>query len=54
MCKKAYIIVLLLVVAGCLSVRAQHIAINNNLLFDVAGAFSAGVEIPILKSNSLE
>ena len=44
----------LLLVAGSLSVRAQHIAINNNLLFDVAGALSAGVEIPIQKSSTLE
>ena len=44
----------LLLVAGSLSVRAQHIAINNNLLFDVAGALSAGVEIPVQKSSTLE
>ena len=45
---------MLLVIIGCIPVRAQHIAISNNLLFDVAGAFSAGVEIPLMNSNSLE
>jgi len=54
MLKKTNILLVLLLVAGSLSVRAQHIAINNNLLFDVAGALSAGVEIPIRKSNTLE
>ena len=54
MLKKINILLVLLLVAGSLSVRAQHIAINNNLLFDVAGALSAGVEIPIRKSNTLE
>jgi hypothetical protein len=54
MLKKTNIFIVLLIVVGSLSVRAQHIAINNNLLFDLAGTFSAGVEIPLSKSNTLE
>ena len=33
---------------------AQHIAVSNNLLFDLAGAFSAGVEIPLSNRTSVE
>lgn len=33
---------------------AQHIAVSNNLLFDVAGALSAGVEVPLSNSTSVE
>lgn len=33
---------------------AQHIAVSNNLLFDVAGALSAGVEIPLSNMTSVE
>ena len=33
---------------------AQRLAINNNLVFDLAGALSAGVEIPLSASTSLE
>lgn len=44
----------LIPIIGGISARAQHIAINNNLLFDVMGTFSAGVEIPTGKSTSLE
>jgi hypothetical protein len=51
---KSRIIILLFAFAGCVSSKAQHIAINNNLLFDVAGAFSAGVELPLSKMNSIE
>jgi hypothetical protein len=51
---KTNILILLMVIVGNLSTSAQHIAISNNLLFDVAGAFSAGVEIPVLDSNTLE
>lgn len=47
-------IFLLLFIGRTLVVCAQHIAINNNLLFDVAGSLSAGVEIPLSKTNSLE
>jgi len=54
MFKKTTILILLLIITHCIPVRGQHIAINNNLLFDVAGAFSAGVEIPLMNSNSLE
>jgi hypothetical protein len=51
---KSRIIILLFAFAGCVYSKAQHIAINNNLLFDVAGAFSAGVELPLSKMNSIE
>jgi len=33
---------------------AQHIAVSNNLLFDVAGALSAGVEVPLSNMTSVE
>ena len=54
MLKKPLILSLLLVMAGSLSSRAQHLAINNNLLFDLMGTFSAGVEIPLPGSNTFE
>lgn len=54
MIKKTTILLLLLVISVSLPTRAQHLAINNNLLFDLTGAFSAGVEIPYLKSNTIE
>lgn len=47
-------ILLLLPFIGCFSSYAQHFAINNNVLFDVAGALSAGVEIPCSKKTSFE
>jgi hypothetical protein len=52
--KKAKLTLLLLIMIWCIPVRAQHVAINNNLLFDVAGTFSAGVEIPLMNSTSLD
>ena len=39
---------------GSLSSRAQHLALNKNVLFDLAGAMSAGVEIPLSKQTSFE
>lgn len=36
------------------SAYAQHIAINNNILFDAAGALSLGVEVPFSKKTSVE
>ena len=54
MLKKSIILITLLVTAGNLTTRAQHIAISNNLLFDLAGTLSAGVEIPTFKNNTLE
>lgn len=39
----------------CISVsHAQRIAVNNNVLFDMAGAISAGVEIPFTPKTSME
>ena len=52
--KNAFIFLLFLPFIGCLSSHAQHLAINNNLLFDAAGALSAGVEIPLSKKTSFE
>ncbi len=54
MIKKKKILLLILLITGSLSSHAQHIAINNNLLFDILGTFSAGVEIPFGKSSSFE
>jgi hypothetical protein len=48
------ILLLLVLFAGGLSVRAQHIAVNNNLLFDIMGALSAGVEVPLSNTASVE
>ena len=54
MLKRIRFFVLLLAVVGTVSTRAQHIAIHNNLIFDIAGALSAGVEIPFSQSQSIE
>ena len=54
MTKKKTIFLLLLFISSSLPMSAQHLAINNNLLFDLTGAVSAGVEIPCLKSNTIE
>lgn len=54
MLKKPIILIFLLVITGSSSSYAQHIAISNNLLFDLMGTFSAGVEIPIPGSNTFE
>ncbi len=54
MFKRVAILLLLLPFIGSSSAQAQHIAINNNVLFDVAGALSAGVEIPLSKKASFE
>jgi len=54
MFKKTIISLLLLVIFGSLTSHAQHIALNNNLLFDVMGSFSAGVEMTCSGSNTIE
>lgn len=51
--KKKFLLLLLLLIA-MMPVRAQRLAINNNLVFDVAGALSAGVEVPLSQSTSIE
>jgi opacity protein-like surface antigen len=51
---KKKVLLVLLVIAGVTSTRAQHIAINNNILFDLMGALSAGVEIPLSNVSSVE
>ena len=53
MTKKKVLFVLLLL-AEVTSTHAQHIAINNNVLFDMMGALSAGVELPCSKASSIE
>ena len=52
--KKALILFLFSPFMGCLSSYGQHLAISNNLLFDAAGALSAGVELPLSKKTSFE
>lgn len=52
--KKTTILLLLLMLMVKTSSYAQHIAISNNLLFDAAGALSAGVELPLSQKTSLE
>jgi len=54
MFKKVITLAGVLLFVGNASVRAQHIGINNNVVFDLAGALSAGVEVPISKSMSIE
>ena len=54
MFRKVAILILFLPFMGSLSSRAQHFALNNNLLFDLAGAMSAGMEIPLSKQTSFE
>ena len=51
---KKVAILLLLPFMGSASSRAQHFAISNNVLFDIAGALSAGVEMPLSKMASFE
>lgn len=40
--------------ATSLTAHAQRIGINNNALFDAVGALSAGVEVPLSGSTSVE
>lgn len=54
MSKKTTLLLILLSFIGNLSSYGQHIAINNNAVFDAVGALSAGVEIPFSKKTSLE
>ena len=48
------ILIILLLLTGGLSIHAQHLAVNNNLVFDMVGAFSCGVELPCSDMTSLE
>lgn len=54
MYKKFLVFLSFLLSFSAVPLRAQHLAVNNNLLFDVSGALSAGVEIPLSKSASVE
>lgn len=49
-----YIVLLFFQIIGSSSIYAQHIAINNNVLLDAAGALSMGVEIPCSGKTSVE
>lgn len=51
---KKSLLFLLLLFMSISSVNAQHFAISNNLLFDVAGTLSAGVEIPTHHYTSID
>ena len=52
--KTKAILFLLLLFVSTSSAYAQHIGISNNMLFDVAGALSAGVEIPTPHYTSID
>lgn len=55
MFRKTQLIALLTgLLAWTSSASAQRLAINNNILFDAAGALSAGVEIPHSAKSSIE
>ena len=47
-------IIFFLFIGWAFSSYAQKVAITNNLLFDAAGALSAGVEVPFSKKLSFE
>ena len=52
--KFVILILPLLLCAAAFRAEGQHIAVNNNLLFDIGGALSAGVELPLTGTTSLE
>lgn len=52
--KTTIIQLFILLLVGRASSYAQHLGISNNLLFDAAGALSAGVEMPCSEKASLE
>ena len=54
MLKKATLLLFFFAFIGTFSSYAQHIAINNNLLFDMTGALSLGVEIPSSRMSSFD
>ena len=54
MIKKSLFLLLFIQLLGSPLLHAQHVAINNNVLFDVVGALSAGVEVPFSSKISLE
>jgi hypothetical protein len=54
MFKKTALLFLLFLFIGHPLSYGQRFAISNNLLFDAAGALSAGVEIPFSRKTSLE
>lgn len=49
------LLLLLLIMTAWIGVsHAQHIAIRNNVLYDLTGALSAGVEIPCSQKSSID
>ena len=54
MLKKVSTLIISLLFLGCHFSYAQNIAINNNVLLDVIGSLSAGVEMPCTGKTSLE
>lgn len=44
----------LLFLIGSLSAHAQRVAVSNNVLFDLDGTLSAGVELPLSGMSSME
>lgn len=47
-------VLLIFLFLGKTASYAQHLGINNNFVFDAAGALSAGVEVPLSKKSSFE
>jgi len=52
--KRKLISFLFVLLVGGSVAYAQRFAIHNNLVFDLAGSFSAGVELPLSKNSSVE
>jgi hypothetical protein len=52
--KRTISLFLLFLVVGTSTSYAQRVAINNNLLFDLDGCLSLGVEVPFSGKTSLE
>lgn len=52
--KKTVLLLFFFAFIGCFPTYGQRLAISNNLLFDAAGALSAGVELPLSKKTSFE
>lgn len=48
-----YILLLFLIIGGC-HLTAQHVAIKNNILYDVTGTPNLGIELGISKHLSLD
>lgn len=51
--RRTFILYIILALA-CVSARAQRLAISNNLICDMMGSLSAGVEVPMSKRSSID